>query len=260
MWACVCGVILSQVFLKLKTNSPWVRPEDQRGLELGDSFSASIKTRLWWWPFPEEGPFLEELLRFHSGDFFPPSASFLDLHLEIPADISGLNSLPHPSAKQEMQVWSLSREDPLGKENGNPLHYSWLENPMDRGAWWATVHGVAKSQTWLSDQAHTHTHTHTHTHSGSGLYLPILGLSNLPKLPFNCSTSVWLLQLLLRASVTPWILLFFQISRWSLLCNSSSLMSPSKDIPFPTFFIFRAGVTNFLAHYMSELKPTYLFC
>ena len=163
MWACVCGVILSQVFLKLKTNSPWVRPEDQRGLELGDSFSASIKTRLWWWPFPEEGPFLEELLRFHSGDFFPPSASFLDLHLEIPADISGLNSLPHPSAKQEMQVWSLSQEDPLGKENGNPLHYSWLENPMDRGAWWATVHGVAKSQTWLSDQAHTHTHTHTHT-------------------------------------------------------------------------------------------------
>ena len=175
-----------------------------------------------------------------------------------PADISGLNSLPHLPAKQEMQVWSLSQEDPLGKENGNPLHYSWLENPMDRGAWWATVHGVTKIQTWLSDQAHTH--THTHTHSGSGSYLPILGLSNLPKLPFNCFTSVWLLQLLLRASVTPWILLFFQISGWSLLCNSSSLMSPSKDIPFPTFFIFRAGVTNFLAHYMSELKPTNLFC
>ena len=32
---------------------------------------------------------------------------------------------------------------------------------MDRGAWWATVHGVAKSQTLLS--THTHTHTHTHT-------------------------------------------------------------------------------------------------
>ena len=29
------------------------------------------------------------------------------------------------------------------------------ENPMDRGAWWATVHGVTKSWTWLSDQAHT---------------------------------------------------------------------------------------------------------
>ena len=35
--------------------------------------------------------------------------------------------------------------------NGNPLQYSCLENPMDRGAWWATVHGVAKSQTWLSN-------------------------------------------------------------------------------------------------------------
>ena len=35
--------------------------------------------------------------------------------------------------------------------NGTPLQYSCLENPMDGGAWWAAVHGVAKSQTWLSD-------------------------------------------------------------------------------------------------------------
>ena len=39
----------------------------------------------------------------------------------------------------------------LGEGNGNPLQYSCLENPMDRGAWWATVHGVAKSQTQLRD-------------------------------------------------------------------------------------------------------------
>jgi len=32
-----------------------------------------------------------------------------------------------------------------GEGHGNPLQYSCLENPMDRGAWWATVHGVAKS-------------------------------------------------------------------------------------------------------------------
>ena len=37
---------------------------------------------------------------------------------------------------------------------------SCLENPMDRGAWWATVHGVAKSQTPLSDWVHTHDHVH----------------------------------------------------------------------------------------------------
>ena len=38
-----------------------------------------------------------------------------------------------------------------GDGNGNLLQYSCLENPVDRGAWWATVHGVAKSQTRLSD-------------------------------------------------------------------------------------------------------------
>ena len=36
-----------------------------------------------------------------------------------------------------------------GEVHGNPLQYSCLENPMDRRAWWATVHGVTKSQTRL---------------------------------------------------------------------------------------------------------------
>ena len=39
----------------------------------------------------------------------------------------------------------------IGEGNGNPLQYSCLENPKDRGAWWATVHRVAKSQTQLSE-------------------------------------------------------------------------------------------------------------
>ena len=39
----------------------------------------------------------------------------------------------------------------LGEGNGNPLQYSCLEDPMDGGAWWAAVHGVAKSWTRLSD-------------------------------------------------------------------------------------------------------------
>ena len=38
-----------------------------------------------------------------------------------------------------------------GEGNGSPLQYSCLENPLDREVWWATVHGVAKSQTRLSD-------------------------------------------------------------------------------------------------------------
>ena len=38
-----------------------------------------------------------------------------------------------------------------GEENGNPLQYSCLENSMDDGAWWATVHGIAKSWTPMTD-------------------------------------------------------------------------------------------------------------
>ena len=38
-----------------------------------------------------------------------------------------------------------------GEGNGTPLQYSCLENPMDGGAWWAAIHGIAKSRTQLSD-------------------------------------------------------------------------------------------------------------
>ena len=51
------------------------------------------------------------------------------------------------------QVWSLGQEDPLEEENGNPLQYSCLKNPMERGAWRATVHRVWKSWTHLSNYA-----------------------------------------------------------------------------------------------------------
>ena len=44
-----------------------------------------------------------------------------------------------------------------GGGNGNPLHYSCLENPKDRRVWWATVHGVARSKTWLKQlSGHLH--------------------------------------------------------------------------------------------------------
>ena len=55
-----------------------------------------------------------------------------------------------------------------GGGHGNPLQYPWLENPLDREAWWATVHRVAKSQTqlkWLSTHMYTHVHIYTHTTS-----------------------------------------------------------------------------------------------
>ena len=55
-----------------------------------------------------------------------------------------------------------------GEGNGNPLQYSCLENPMDRGTWWATVHGVTKSQTPLKRL--------THTHDPITIFLIVLGL------------------------------------------------------------------------------------
>ena len=52
---------------------------------------------------------------------------------------------------EETQVRSLGQEDPLDEGMGYPLQYSCLENPMNKGAWWATVHGVTESRTRLSD-------------------------------------------------------------------------------------------------------------
>ena len=49
-----------------------------------------------------------------------------------------------------------------GGGHDNPLQYSCLANPMDKGAWQATVHGVAKRWTWLATE-HTHTHVYVYT-------------------------------------------------------------------------------------------------
>ena len=76
-----------------------------------------------------------------------------------------------------------------GVGNANLLQYSCLENSMERGAWWVTVHGVAKTWTQLSvhihmhacaciwERAHTHTHTHTHTRTSGTPVRGIIGLS-----------------------------------------------------------------------------------
>ena len=56
---------------------------------------------------------------------------------------------PPASGRDVGSIPELGRSPGLG--NGNLLQYSCLENPMERGAWWATVHGVAESWTQLSD-------------------------------------------------------------------------------------------------------------
>ena len=55
------------------------------------------------------------------------------------------------SAMQETPAWFLGREDPLEKETATHSSILAWRIPMDREAWLATVHGVAKSRTWLSD-------------------------------------------------------------------------------------------------------------
>ena len=67
-----------------------------------------------------------------------------------PASSSDIHPVTFKSSDLESQVWCLIGTD-AREGNGTPLQYSCLENPMDGGAWWAAVLGVAKSQRRLSD-------------------------------------------------------------------------------------------------------------
>ena len=69
-----------------------------------------------------------------------------------------VKNLPASAGDMRDTGWIPGSGRSPGEGNGNPLHYSCLENPMDRGAWWATVHGVTKSQTRLK-QFHRHAQT-----------------------------------------------------------------------------------------------------
>ena len=73
----------------------------------------------------------------------------------------------NPLAMRETWVRSLGQEDPLEKGTVNPLQYSGLENSLDRGAWRATVHRVAKSQTQLK-QLSSHACSHSRMQDTSG--------------------------------------------------------------------------------------------
>ena len=68
--------------------------------------------------------------------------------------LSGKESACSTRDTGDEDLFPVSERSP-GGGHGNPLQYSCLENPMDRGAWLATVYGVTKSQTQLSNCAHT---------------------------------------------------------------------------------------------------------
>ena len=65
--------------------------------------------------------------------------------------------LSHSGVSDSLQPHELQHaRPPCGEGNGTPLQYSCLENPKDGEAWWAAVHGIAKSWTQLSDFTFTH--------------------------------------------------------------------------------------------------------
>ena len=108
----------------------------------------------------------------------------------------------NPPAMQETWVWPLGWENPL--EDGMGTHSSILawRILMDRGAWPAAVHRVTKSQTLLSDWAHTHTHTDTHTHTHTHTQASISPVTNLG---LKCQT-VWELVFLVQAFWLGWLM------------------------------------------------------
>ena len=69
----------------------------------------------------------------------------------IDKDFPGGSAVKNPPAKAGDTVLIPGSIRCLGEGNGNPLQYSCLENPMDRGAWQCTFYGVAKSQTRLNN-------------------------------------------------------------------------------------------------------------
>ena len=122
--------------------------------------------RLLLWPsvFPSIGIFSNESVlhirwpKYWSFSFsISPSNEYSGLisFSNTKANLKGKIGFPVGSDSKES---TCNAEDPglisglgrcAGERNGNSLQYSCLENPMDRGAWWATVHRVAKSWTWL---------------------------------------------------------------------------------------------------------------
>ena len=114
----------------------------------------SLKEKIPSWSHFQSHPY-----HFSHGEFVPIKVC-RDVESFIP-QISRVKGFPGSSVGKEstcnagdMGLIPGSERSP-GGETGNSFQYSCLENPMDRTAWWATVHWISKSQTQLSNWAHT---------------------------------------------------------------------------------------------------------
>ena len=107
------------------------------GIHSGEHVHSGLVVKIFW--SPTEG-------WEHTHSIFPKV--FKEEYILI--FFGGLDSKPSACNARDLGLIPGSGRSP-GEGNGNPPKYSCLENPMARGAWFATVHGVAKSQTRLSD-------------------------------------------------------------------------------------------------------------
>ena len=90
-----------------------------------------------------------------------------------------------------------------GGRHGNPLQYSCLENPLDGGAWWATVHGVAKNRTRLSDFVSS---TYFCVDTSEYVVLCLVTLSGLTLCdPMDCSLPGSSAMGILQARILDWV-------------------------------------------------------
>ena len=123
-----------------------------------------IIIRLLWWSIPNYSEYLQYMdtdLESKCKKINSPGSYLLKWLLQADSQlqyslISVMGCLggsvvrnPPANAEDAGSIPGLGRSPGIG--NDNPLQYSCLGNPVEKGAWWATVHGVTKSQSWLSD-------------------------------------------------------------------------------------------------------------
>ena len=142
--------------------SPWGREESGTTERLYFHFHALEKemashSSVLAWRIPRTGepgglPSIESHRVGH--DWSDLAAAAACTYLGLPAGNSGKEpACPCRRPQRGSLIFPGSGRSP-GGGNGNPLQYSCLENPLDWGAWWATVHGVAKSRTRLRASLH----------------------------------------------------------------------------------------------------------
>ena len=111
-------------------------------------------------PWGRWGSDMTERLHFHfslsctgEGNGNPPQCSCLENPRDGGASWAAVYGVGHSRTRLKRLSSSSSCSSSSivwnGEGNGNPLQYSCLENSMDRGAWWAAVHRVSQSRTWL---------------------------------------------------------------------------------------------------------------